>query len=27
VDTDEVQNWMQSVLTPEQWADINVVSL
>jgi hypothetical protein len=27
VDTDAVQNWMQSVLTPEQWADINVVSL
>jgi hypothetical protein len=27
VDTAAVQTWMQSVLTPEQWSQINVVSL
>ena len=27
VDTVAVQEWMQSVLTPEQWAEINVASL
>jgi len=27
VDTDAVQDWMQSVLTASQWADIQVVSL
>ena len=27
VDTPEVQEWMQSVLTDEQWGEINVVSL
>ena len=27
VDTVEVQQWMQSVLTEEQWEEINIVSL
>ncbi len=27
VDTAAVQGWMQSVLTPEQWAQIDVVAL